>query len=53
MRKQKTETQTAVSWQPKLIDNFIAHLKQKDYIKGTVNRYVRDLQQFYKTFIKV
>ena len=53
MKKQKTETQTAVSWQPelvltpKLIEDFIAHLKEKNYIKGTVNRYERDLQQFY------
>ena len=53
MKKQKTETQAAVSWQPelvltpKLIDDFITHLKRKDYIKGTVNRYERDLRQFY------
>lgn len=53
MKKQRTEMQTAASWQPelvltpKLIDDFIAHLKKKDYIKGTVNRYERDLRQFY------
>lgn len=53
MKKQKTETQAAVSWQPelvltpRLIDDFIAHLKEKNYIKGTVNRYERDLRQFY------
>ena len=53
MKKQKREIQAAVSWQPelvltpKLIDDFITHLKKKDYIKGTVNRYERDLRQFY------
>lgn len=53
MKKQKTETQAAVSWQPelvltpRLIDDFIAHLKEKNYIKGTMNRYERDLRQFY------
>lgn len=53
MKKQKTETQATASWQPELvltpkfIDDFIAHLKKKDYIKGTVNRYERDLRQFY------
>lgn len=53
MKKQKREIQAAVSWQPELvltpelIDDFIAHLKEKNYIKGTVNRYERDLWQFY------
>ena len=53
MKKQKREILAAVSWQPelvltpKLIDDFITHLKKKDYIKGTVNRYERDLRQFY------
>ena len=44
---------TAASWQPELvltpelIDSFIAHLKEKNYIQGTVNRYEQDLRQFY------
>ena len=53
MNMQKTGTSTTVSWQPELvltlgqIDNFVAHLKEKKYIKGTVKRYERDLKQFY------
>lgn len=45
--------ETAASWQPELvltpelIDSFIAHLKEKNYIQGTVNRYEQDLRQFY------
>ena len=53
MEQQKTGIQTAASWQPELvltpelIDNFIAHLKERNYIQGTVNRYEQDLRQFY------
>ena len=51
--KTKMEIQTVAFWQPelvltpKLIDDFIAYLKEKGYIKDTVNRYERDLRQFY------
>ena len=50
--KTKMEIQTVAFWQPelvltpKLIDDFIAYLKEKGYIKDTVNRYERDLRQF-------
>lgn len=53
MEQQKTGIGTAASWQPELvltpelIDSFIAHLKEKNYIQGTVNRYEQDLRQFY------
>lgn len=53
MDMQRTETPAAASWQPELvltleqINDFVAHLKEKKYIKGTVNRYERDLKQFY------
>lgn len=53
MEQQKTKIGTAASWQPELvltpelIDSFIAHLKEKNYIQGTVNRYEQDLRQFY------
>lgn len=46
-------TGTTAGWQPELvltpelIDDFIAHLKDKHYIKGTVDRYERDLRQLY------
>ena len=50
---EKTENQVTAFWQPELvltpelIDNFVAHLKERKYIKGTVDRYERDLKQFY------
>lgn len=53
MEQQKMKIETAASWQPELvltpelIDSFIAHLKEKNYIQGTVNRYEQDLRQFY------
>lgn len=53
MDMQKTGTLITASRQPELvltleqIDNFVAHLKEKKYIKGTVNRYERDLKHFY------
>ena len=53
MEKQKMGNQAIASWQPELvltpelIDNFVAHLKERKYIKGTVDRYERDLKQFY------
>ena len=49
----KTENQMTAFWQPELvltpelIDNFVSHLKEQKYIKGTVERYERDLKQFY------
>ena len=53
VEQQKTKIGTAASWQPELvltpelIDSFIAHLKEKNYIQGTVNHYEQDLRQFY------
>ena len=50
---EKTENQMTTFWQPELvltpelIDNFVSHLKEQKYIKGTVERYERDLKQFY------
>lgn len=50
---EKTENQVTAFWQPELvltpelIDNFVSHLKEQKYIKGTVERYERDLKQFY------
>ena len=50
---EKTENQMTAFWQPELvltpelIDNFVSHLKEQKYIKGTVERYERDLKQFY------
>ena len=49
----KTENQMTAFWQPELvltpelIDNFVSHLKEQKYIKGTVERYERDLKPFY------
>lgn len=51
--KQTTWSSVADSWQPELvltleqIENFVAHLREKKYIQGTVNRYEWDLKQFY------
>ena len=53
MEEQKVGNRTVTSWQPELvltpelIDNFVSHLKEQKYIKGTVDRYERDLKQFY------
>lgn len=53
MKEQKKGTQTAASWQSELvltlefINSFIVHLKEKNYIQGTINRYEKDLRQFY------
>lgn len=46
-RERTTVWQPEFVLTPELIDDFITHLKEKNYIKGTVDRYERDLKQLY------